>query len=132
MNFNFPVKAVLVLATVSPPVVAAEVTPRMADSPEARRIRSLTLLGGASAPMPIKVGTSSSSPTERAAAKARILKEDLEALRSRITAINARLRDLPDNDPAVSRLRLERDVLLRRESELSTVLAAEARAAEAR
>ena len=116
MSSNAPLKVVLALVTASVPLlVADEIAPRMADSPEAQRNRDLTLLGGT---------TSSSSPAEFAAAKVRVLKALLDALQARVTAIDARFREVAPDNQAAGRLNAEREALLKRKDEVGKMLTA--------
>lgn len=100
---------------------ADDVAPRMADSKDAQRIRSLTLIGGTTSP---------SSLAEITSKKKRLLKAISDALQTRVTAIDARRREAPQDDPDIDRLSAERDRLLKRKAEVDTMLmslAAEAR-----
>jgi hypothetical protein len=80
MNSNAPLKAVLVfISALVPALLAEEVSPRMADSPEAQRIRDLTLIGRS---------VFASSPTELPAAKKVTILHLLSVqLQSRVDAI---------------------------------------------
>jgi hypothetical protein len=115
MNSNGALVIVLAFSAASVPrLVADEVAPRMADSPQAQKIRALTLVGG----------TPSSSPAELAAKKVRVIKALLDALQARVAAIDSLLRELPRDDPAATRLRAEREGILARKDEVGTMLMA--------
>jgi hypothetical protein len=115
MNSYAPLTAVLVLISASvPALLAEEVFPRMADSPEARRIRDLTLIGRTVFP---------SSPAQPLAAKKVTILELLSVqLQSRVDAIDDRLRELPLDEAAASSLKSERDGLLKRRAGLDKML----------
>jgi hypothetical protein len=94
MNFHTLLKAVVVLLAGVSPLVANDIGPRMARSPEAQRSRNLKLIGATSLP-----------PAELAVAKARILNALLDALQARVAASDARIREAPQDDPAAIRLK---------------------------
>jgi hypothetical protein len=115
MNSNAPLKGVLVfMSALVPALLAEEVSPRTADSPEAQSIRDLTLIGRS---------VFASSPTERPAAKKVTILHLLSVqLQSRVDAIDDSLRELPLDEPAASSLKSERDGLLKRRAGLDKML----------
>lgn len=113
MKFHRARLSALLLLVGSPLLSADELTPRMADSPDAQRLRSLTLLSNP---------TALSSPKNLALVKARTLRALSDALRARVAVIDARLLNSPSDDLEVRRLNTERDTLLKREREVGELL----------
>ena len=124
MNSHTTLKAVQIFVAASvPALIAEEVAPRMADSPEAQRIRDLTLLRGT-------IPTLSPADVELelnrvlVGQKVRTLKALLEALQARVAAIDVWLRDLSLDEAAASSLKSDKDRLLKRKDEVGKMLAA--------
>ena len=113
MNPMTSIRRVFVFAVVVVGGLRADgVAPQLVNSPQAQRIRDLTLIGGS---------TERPSP-ELVAAKVRLLVELAKTIRAKLSAIDARAREAGGIDQVPSAVREEREALLKRESEVSRML----------